>query len=112
MTNRAILTQGELGDLAELVGAERARIKKLIADNPTNTTDNQTREAYIAKLDLLAKRLKESLGEPAVQSDYKRHDKITEATLQPVTKAKSKLDKELQEWEVQSTKDGQDSLGE
>jgi hypothetical protein len=44
-------------------------------------------------------------------SEYEKHDKITESTLKPVTKVKSKLDKELQEWEVESTKDGQDSQG-
>jgi hypothetical protein len=44
-------------------------------------------------------------------SGYEKHDKITEATLKPVTKVKSKLDKELQEWEVESSKDGQDSQG-
>jgi len=46
-----------------------------------------------------------------VDSEYEKHDKITEATLKPVTKGKSKLDKELQDWEVESTKDGQDSQG-
>ena len=46
-----------------------------------------------------------------VDSEYEKHDKITEATLKPVTNIKSKLDKELQEWEVESTKDGQDSQG-
>jgi hypothetical protein len=45
------------------------------------------------------------------KSEYEKHDKITEATLKPVTKVKSKLDRELQEWEVESTKDGQDSQG-
>jgi hypothetical protein len=45
------------------------------------------------------------------ESGYEKHDKITEATLKPVTKVKSELDKELQEWEVESTKDGQDSQG-
>jgi hypothetical protein len=44
-------------------------------------------------------------------SEYEKHDKITESTLKPVTKVKSKLDKELQEWEVESTKEGQDSQG-
>ena len=29
-----------------------------------------------------------------------------ESTLQPITKANTKLDKELQEWEVESTKGG------
>lgn len=32
-------------------------------------------------------------------------------TLQPITKAKSKLDKELQEWEVESTKGGANDGG-
>lgn len=44
-------------------------------------------------------------------SEYEKHDKITEATLKPITQVKSKLDKELQDWEVESTKDGQDSQG-
>ena len=44
-------------------------------------------------------------------SEYEKHDKITESTLKPINKIKSKLDKELQEWEVESTKDGQDSQG-
>gem|GEM_PF-1156463 len=42
---------------------------------------------------------------------YEKHDKLTEATLRPITKVKSKLDKELQEWEVESSKDGQTSQG-
>ena len=46
-----------------------------------------------------------------VDSEYEKRDKVTEATLKPVTKVKSELDKELLEWEVQSTKDGQDSQG-
>lgn len=112
MSKPATLTQEELIALVGVVDAERERIKQLIVDNPTNVNDNQTRKAYILKLDFLTKRLKENLGEPIVESDYEKHDKITEATLKPITKTKSKLDKELQEWEVQSTKDGQDSLGE
>ena len=44
-------------------------------------------------------------------SEYEEHDKLTEKTLKPVNKVKSKLDKELQEWEVESTEDGQDSQG-
>jgi hypothetical protein len=44
-------------------------------------------------------------------SEYEKHDELTEKTLKPVNKVKSKLDKELQEWEVESTKDGQDSQG-
>jgi hypothetical protein len=34
-----------------------------------------------------------------------------ESTLQPITKANSKLEKELQEWEVESTKDGANDGG-
>jgi hypothetical protein len=33
----------------------------------------------------------------------KKEDVQKESTLQPITKANSKLDKELQEWEVDST---------
>jgi hypothetical protein len=44
-------------------------------------------------------------------SEYEKHDELTEETLKPVNKVRSKLDKELQEWEVESTKDGQDSQG-
>jgi hypothetical protein len=44
-------------------------------------------------------------------SEYEKHDELTEETLKPVNNVKSKLDKELQEWEVESSKDGQDSQG-
>jgi len=47
-----------------------------------------------------------------VSSQYQKHDKLTEPTLKPVNKVESKLDKELQEWEVESTKDGQDQQGQ
>ena len=36
----------------------------------------------------------------------KVEDAQKESTLQPITKTKSKLDKELQEWEVESTSSG------
>jgi hypothetical protein len=36
---------------------------------------------------------------------------ISKDTLQPVTKANTKLDKELQEWEVESTKGGANDGG-
>jgi hypothetical protein len=36
--------------------------------------------------------------------------KVEQGTLKPVTKVNSKLDKELQEWEVESTKGGGDNL--
>jgi hypothetical protein len=42
----------------------------------------------------------------------KNRDKVTKEALKPVTKADTKLDKELQEWEVESIKDGQDSQGD
>ena len=45
------------------------------------------------------------------EAGYEEHDELTEAMLKPVTKVKTKLDKELQEWEVESTKDGQDQQG-
>jgi hypothetical protein len=36
-------------------------------------------------------------------------EKIEQGTLKPITKVSSKLDKELQEWEVESTKGGGDN---
>lgn len=36
--------------------------------------------------------------------------KVEQGTLRPVTKVDSKLDKELHEWEVESTKGGGDNL--
>ncbi len=39
-----------------------------------------------------------------------KEKKIEQDTLKPVTKVNSKLDKELQEWEVESTKGGGDNL--
>jgi hypothetical protein len=41
----------------------------------------------------------------------KVEDAQKESTLQPITKANSKLDKELQEWEVESTKGGANDGG-
>ena len=38
-------------------------------------------------------------------------DAQKESTLQPITKPKSTLDKELQEWEVESTKGGANDGG-
>ncbi len=43
--------------------------------------------------------------------EKKREDAQKESTLQPITKANSKLDKELQEWEVESTKGGANDRG-
>jgi hypothetical protein len=41
------------------------------------------------------------------QADYAQK----ESTLQPITKVNSKLDKELQDWEVESTKGGANDGG-
>jgi hypothetical protein len=41
----------------------------------------------------------------------KENDVQKESTLQPITKVNSKLDKELQEWEVESTKGGANDGG-
>jgi hypothetical protein len=41
----------------------------------------------------------------------KVQDAQKESTLQPITKVNSKLDKELQEWEVESTKGGANDGG-
>lgn len=38
-------------------------------------------------------------------------NEIVKETLKPITNVDSQIDKELQEWEVESTKDGQDSHG-
>jgi hypothetical protein len=45
-------------------------------------------------------------AERAEREEREPTEGITEESLQPFTKAKSKEDKEFQEWEVQSTKDG------
>jgi hypothetical protein len=37
------------------------------------------------------------------KKEERREDAQKESTLQPITKANSKLDKELQDWEVDST---------
>ncbi|HEU0144359.1 MAG TPA: hypothetical protein VFQ47_06205 [Nitrososphaera sp.] len=47
------------------------------------------------------------IGQRYLHSDMEEKD-IQKATLKPVTKVNSKLDKELQEWEVESTKGGGD----
>ena len=41
----------------------------------------------------------------------KEDDVQKESTLQPITKVNTKLDKELQEWEVESTKGGANDGG-
>ncbi|HJU33612.1 MAG TPA: hypothetical protein VJ695_00675 [Nitrososphaera sp.] len=38
--------------------------------------------------------------------EEKKKDSQKESTLKPITKVNSKLDKELQEWEVESTTSG------
>lgn len=44
------------------------------------------------------------------KKEEKKKD-IQKDTLQPITKVNSKLDKELQEWEVESTKGGANDGG-
>jgi len=46
-----------------------------------------------------------------VKEERKVEDAQKESTLQPITKTNSKLDKELQEWEVESTKGGANDGG-
>ena len=45
------------------------------------------------------------IGQRYLHSDMEEKD-IQKETLKPITKVNSKLDKELQEWEVESTKGG------
>lgn len=45
------------------------------------------------------------------KKEERREDAQKESTLQPITKANTKLDKELQEWEVESTKGGANDGG-
>lgn len=47
------------------------------------------------------------IGERYLHRDMEEKN-IQKETLKPVTKVNSKLDKELQEWEVESTKGGGD----
>jgi hypothetical protein len=47
----------------------------------------------------------------AEKKKEKAEDAQKESTLQPITKVNSKLDKELQEWEVESTKGGANDGG-
>ncbi len=42
----------------------------------------------------------------AKKEEQRREDAQKESTLQPITKVNNKLDKELQEWEVESTESG------
>lgn len=49
------------------------------------------------------------MSDPVEQTEKEERqpqEGIMEETLKPFTKAKSKTDKEFQEWEVESTKDG------
>jgi hypothetical protein len=45
------------------------------------------------------------------KKEQRREDAQKESTLQPITKVNTKLDKELQEWEVESTKGGANDGG-
>jgi hypothetical protein len=47
----------------------------------------------------------------AKKKEERIEDVQKESTLQPITKVNSKLDKELQEWEVESTKGGANDGG-
>jgi hypothetical protein len=47
----------------------------------------------------------------AKKKEERREYAQKESTLQPITKANSKLEKELQEWEVESTKGGANDGG-
>ena len=44
--------------------------------------------------------------------DMKEKKNVQKDTLKPITKVNSKLDKELQEWEVESTKGGGGDLNQ
>lgn len=53
----------------------------------------------------------ENKEEANKNKEERREDVQKESTLQPITKVNSKLDKELQEWEVESTKGGANDGG-
>ena len=63
-----------------------------------------TNTGFICSKELMFNRL---IGQRYLDSDMEEKD-IQKDTLKPVTKVNSKLDKELQEWEVESTKGGGD----
>ncbi len=50
----------------------------------------------------------EGTAEEDKEKEKNKKEDIPQDTLQPITKANSKLDKELQEWEVESSKGGGD----
>ena len=91
-----------------LVSLEELQRKKQALETQVKITglpeETQRLERELKDLDAEIKTLQNKSG-------YQKHDKLTEKTLQPVNKVNSELDKELQEWEVESTKDGQDSQG-
>ena len=88
---------------------EKLRSKKEALEARLRTT---TMPQDIATIEQNLKVINEQIqSEGKKSSEYQKHDPLTEETLKPVNKVKSKLDKELQEWEVESTKDGQDSQG-
>jgi len=88
---------------------EELRSKKEALEARLRTT---TMPQDIATIEQNLKVINEQIqSEEKKSSEYQKHDPLTEETLKPVNKVKSKLDKELQEWEVESTKDGQDSQG-
>ncbi len=46
-----------------------------------------------------------------IKKEQTREDAQKDDTLQPITKVDNKLDRELQEWEVESTKGGANAGG-
>jgi hypothetical protein len=53
----------------------------------------------------------ENNSREANKKEQRREGAQKESTLQPITKANTKLDREFQEWEVESTKGGANDGG-
>lgn len=58
------------------------------------------------RINVVADLTTENNTESEKKKEERREDVQKESTLQPVTKANTKLDKELQDWEVDSTMSG------
>ena len=56
------LTKSEILALAELIDKEREWTKMLMQEQPSATLENLERQAHIAKLDSLTKRLMTQIG--------------------------------------------------
>ena len=67
--------------------------------------NNRSRDRKDCVLSLTTKNNREA------RRKVKEDDVQKESTLQPTTKANTKLDRELQEWEVESTKGGANGGG-